>query len=143
GIVTQEEDLFPNSPSATVPDWLPRWLERGTRLALISEKARSEFIVVPILLAARELSGDKFAIYSGQRLDVDPDKGLAGECDFILALGPPVPPLRALIATVVEGRTAALDAGLGECMAQMLAARRSDERPGRVAVPVYGRVCTV
>jgi hypothetical protein len=30
-------------------------------LALISEKARSEFIVVPILLAARELTGDQIA----------------------------------------------------------------------------------
>jgi len=61
GIVTQEADLFPSSPSAPVPDWLPGWLARGTRLALISEKARSEFIVVPILLAARELSGDHLA----------------------------------------------------------------------------------
>lgn len=47
GVTTQEADLFPSRPSAPVPDWLPGWLARGTRLALISEKARSEFIVVP------------------------------------------------------------------------------------------------
>src|SRR5438105_3659049 len=101
GVTPQEADLFPNTPCAVVPDWLPGWLARGTRLALISEKARSEFIVVPILLAARELSGDRFAIYSGQRLDVDPDNGLVGECDFILAVGPALPPLHAPVMTLV------------------------------------------
>src|SRR5947208_3970139 len=101
GITTQEADLFPDAPAVAVPEWLPGWLERGTRLALISEKARSEFIVVPVLLAARELCDDRLAIYSGQRLDVAPEQGLTGECDFILALGPALPPLRAPIATVV------------------------------------------
>jgi hypothetical protein len=46
------------------------------QLALLSEKARSEFVVAPILLAARELSHDAFAIYSGQRLGVDASRGL-------------------------------------------------------------------
>ena len=66
----------------------------GMQLALVSEKARSEFIVAPILLAVRELSGERIAILSGQRLDVDPDRRLQGECDFILALSDPVPRLR-------------------------------------------------
>ena len=67
GITTEEADLFPDAVPPPVPGWLPGWLARGTHLALISEKARSEFIVVPILLAGRELSGDRFAIFSGQR----------------------------------------------------------------------------
>ncbi len=94
GVSPEERDLFPNLPAATVPDWLPGWLARGTRLALISEKSRSEFIVVPILLAG-ELSGDRFSIFSGQRLDVDSEEGLVGECDFILTIGPALPPLHA------------------------------------------------
>ena len=44
GVITQEAALFPGSPVAQVPDWLPGWLARGTRLALISEKARSELL---------------------------------------------------------------------------------------------------
>src|SRR2546421_11515306 len=88
GITLQEAALFPKFSPAPVPDWLPEWLARGTRLALISEKSRSEFIVVPILLAGRELCENRFAIFSGQRLDVDPEAGLVGECDFILAIGP-------------------------------------------------------
>ncbi len=142
GVVTQEADLFPGSPSVAVPDWLPGLLARGTRLALISEKARSEFIVVPILLAAREISGDKFAIYSGQRLDVDPDKGLVGECDFILAVGPALPPLHAPVMTVVEAKKNDIEVGLGQCIAQMVGARKFNEASGRTGSPVFGCVTT-
>ena len=54
GVTTQEADLFPGASVAAVPAWLVESLARATRLALISEKARSEFIVAPILMAARE-----------------------------------------------------------------------------------------
>lgn len=142
GIRMQEADLFPTPPAAPVPAWLPGWLARGTRLALISEKARSEFIVVPILLAARELSSDQFAIFSGQRLDVDTEQGLTGECDFILALGQAVPPLHAPIAIVVEAKKNDVEAGLGQCIAQMAAARRFNDTAGLTTSPVYGCVTT-
>ena len=29
GVTTQEADLFPDSPTAPVPDWLPEWLRAG------------------------------------------------------------------------------------------------------------------
>jgi hypothetical protein len=141
GVRLEEANLFPNAPTVVAPDWLAGILSRGTRLALISEKARSEFIVVPILLAARELAGDRFAIFSGQRLDVDPEAGLIGECDFILAVGPPVPPLRAPIATVVEAKKNDVEAGLGQCVAQMIAAQRFNEAARRSG-PVFGCVTT-
>lgn len=142
GVTVREADLFPAVAPAAVPAWLPGWLARGTRLALISEKARSEFIVVPILLAARELCGDRVAIFSGQRLDIDSDRGLAGECDFLLALGPPVPPLRAPIAAVVEAKKNDVEAGLGQCIAQLVAARAFNEAAGWAGAPLYGCVTT-
>lgn len=142
GVVTREGAIFPNATSVQVPSWLPGWLARGTRLALISEKSRSEFIVVPILLAAREISGDRFAIYSGQRLDVDPAKGLIGECDFILAVSPALPPLHAPVMTVVEAKKNDIEVGLGQCIAQMLAARIFNEQAGHTAAPIYGCVTT-
>lgn len=141
GLRVVEADLFPGRVPATVPDWLPGWLTRGTSLALISEKARSEFIVVPILLAAKELSGGRLAIFSGQRLDVDADRGLTGECDFILALGPSVPPLRSPIAAVVEAKKNDVEGGLGQCIAQTVAAREFAAAAGHTA-PVYGCVTT-
>src|ERR1700730_1217296 len=103
GVTARAATLFPNLKPVSVPVWLKELLARGTQgiqLSLISEKARSEFIVAPILLASRELSGDRFAIYSGQRLDVDPTIGVTGECDFILPAAEAMLPLQAPIATV-------------------------------------------
>ncbi len=108
----------------------------------VSEKARSEFIVAPILLALRELSGERIAILSGQRLDVDPARRLQGECDFLLALSDPVPRLRAPVAAVVEAKKNDIDAGLGQCIAQMVAVQLYNERSGWPLKSVYGCVTT-
>ena len=95
-IVTVPGDLFPGLTALPVPEWLRDLLARGQAVAaLVSEKARSEFLVTPVLLACRDLVSGDLSIYSGQRLDVDADLGLTGECDYILALTPPVPRLRA------------------------------------------------
>jgi hypothetical protein len=143
GITSRPADLFPNSVPAAAPPWLTESLARGGQgihLSLISEKSRSEFVVAPVLLAGRELSGDRFAIYSGQRLDVDPSRGLTGECDFILAASEPVLPLRAPIAVVVEAKKNDIEGGLGQCVAQMFAADQFNQAAGRAGSSVFGCV---
>jgi hypothetical protein len=142
GVPSQPGDLFPSLSPIPVPAWLQESLARGMALALLSEKARSEFVVAPILLAARELSRDAIAIYSGQRLDVDASRGLLGECDFILALSPPVPRLRTPLVTIVEAKEHDIEAGLGQCIAQMVAARLFSERAGQHLPALFGCVTT-
>lgn len=142
GITARPGALFPGLQPLSVPGWLQDMLARGMRLALVSEKARSEFIVAPILLAVREFSGERIAILSGQRLDVDPSRRLLGECDFILALSDPVPRLRAPLLTLVEAKKNDIDAGLGQCVAQMVAAQEYNERSGQPLPAVYGCVTT-
>lgn len=141
GVTTSEADLFPEPPPVEVPAWLRETLDRRTQLSLLSEKSRSEFIVVPILLASRELSPAPLAIFSGQRLDVDPGRGLVGECDFILAIAPPVPPLRTPIATIAEAKKNDIEGGLGQCVAQMVAADLFNQAASH-ATPIYGCVTT-
>ncbi len=142
GVVVHPGVLFPGLQPLTVPVWLQDLLVRGMRLALLSEKSRGEFIVAPILLAVRELSGDRIAILSGQRLDVDPDRRLVGECDFILALSEPVPLLRAPLLTMVEAKKHDIEAGLGQCLAQMVAAQVYNERAGLLLPAIFGCVTT-
>jgi hypothetical protein len=142
GVIARPGELFAGLPPLPAPTWLQELLARGMRLALVSEKARSEFIVAPILLAVREQSGERISILSGQRLDVDPDRRLLGECDFILALSDPVPRLRAPILTVVEAKKNDIEAGLGQCVAQMVAAQLYNERAGQAVPAVYGCVTT-
>ena len=142
GVTVHPGVLFPDLQSVSGPPWLRETLARGMRLALVSEKARSEFIVAPILLAMRELSGERIAILSGQRLDVDPERRLQGECDFILALSEPVPRLRAPLLMLVEAKKHDIEAGLGQCVAQMVAAQLYNERSERSPAAVFGCVTT-
>lgn len=145
GVTTRPGDLFPGLRPAPVPAWLADLLGRGMRLALVSEKARSEFIVAPVLLAVREAAGEAIAILSGHRLDVDPDRRLVGECDFLLTRSEPVPRLRAPLMAVVdhvEAKKNGIDGGLGQCIAQMVAAQVYNERAGQPMAALYGCVTT-
>jgi len=89
GYRSRAGSLFPSLTPVDVPTWLTALLAKNTPLAFISEKSRSESIISPILTAAREVTADRLAVFSGQRLDIDPARGLTGECDFILSLADP------------------------------------------------------
>lgn len=141
GLSSRHEILFAGLKPLTVPVWLSDLLERGRKTAaLVSEKARSEFLVVPVLLAVREFATGNVSVFSGQRLDVDPQRGLAGECDYILALTQPLPRLRAPLITVLEAKKGDVEAGLGQCVAQMVGARLFNERAGEPQRPLFGCV---
>ena len=142
GVAQRPGKLFPGLPDAAPPPWLAGQLARGMELALVSEKARSEFIVAPILLAVRELSGGRVSILSGQRLDVDPMRRLTGECDFLLSLADPLPRLRAPLLAVLEAKRNDIEAGLGQCAAQMVAAQMFNEHAGRAGRVIHGCVTT-
>jgi hypothetical protein len=142
GVSSRPGVVFPDLQPLPVPDWLADLLARGMQLALVSEKARSEFIVAPLLLAVRDAAGGTVAILSGQRLDVDPSRRLLGECDFLLARSEPVPRLRAPVMAVVEAKKNDIEGGLGQCIAQMVAAQLYNERSGEAVESVYGCVTT-
>ncbi len=141
GVEQRYAAIFPTLADATPPPWLMPQLARGMELALMSEKARSEFIVAPILLAVRELSGGRVSILSGQRLDVDASRRLNGECDFLLSLSEPLPRLRSPLLAVLQAKRNDLEGELGQCAAQMVAAQLFNERADRIG-PVYGCVTT-
>jgi hypothetical protein len=142
GVTLQLVGLFTALVPLPVPEWLGEALARGMELSLLSETARSEFIVGPILLASRQLSHNAFTIYSGQRLDVQPEKGLVGECDFILAASPSFPILHSPEVTIVEAKKNDIEVGLGQCVAQMVGARYFNERAGNSFGPIFGCVTT-
>src|SRR5947209_7206824 len=140
GLMIETVELFPGLIPLPIPEWLRDMLERGTRQSLLSEKARGEFIVVPILLACQEQSPGAVSIYSGQRLDVDPARGLVGECDFILSATPPLPALRAPLVTIVEAKRNEVESGVWQCIAQMVGAREFNQRAGGGPEVIYGCV---
>jgi hypothetical protein len=129
-------DVQPLAPSP----WLVESLQRGQGMALLSEKARGETIVAPILLECQGRFGANYSIYSGVSLEVNGDMNLKGECDFIVARAPKAPFLRAPLLVIVEAKRAYLEGGIAQCASQMLAARRfNDERNCSIPL-IYGCV---
>lgn len=122
--------------------WLSETLERGLANALVSEKARSEFLVAPLLLAVKEINENRIQVFSGQTLNVDANIGLTGECDFILSKTEPTPILREPIMAVVEAKKNDIELGLGQCIAQMAAAKIFNLRRGNDFKEIFGCVTT-
>ena len=143
GLTLATDLLFPALEPSALPEWLEPTLLRGRPMALLSEKSRSEFIVAPLMLAVRELSGERLTVYSGQRLAADPSVGLDGECDYLLSAAPPLPVLQTPVVCVVEAKKNDIESGLGQCAAQMLGAQRLNEREGiGTDTALYGCVTT-
>jgi len=86
GLTVLEADLFSQVPAIVPRDDFLATLAEGATLALAinTEKAKSEFIIAPLLLELRRLMGGAIGLFSGVELDVDAAKGLNGVCDFIL-----------------------------------------------------------
>lgn len=137
-----QEPLFAQIPRIEPSSWLSDSLRKGRGIAFYSEKSRSEFIVAPVLLSCLETLQNEYCLYSGIRLDVDPDKGLKGECDFILAKAPPTPALRAPVVVIVEAKKNDIEEGLAQCAAQMIAARIFNERHKETLPEMFGCVTT-
>ena len=136
------EPVFPEIPPITPSSLLQETLQRAASLALLSEKARAEFIVAPILLEVRAQLHDTISIYSGVRFDVAPAEGLQGICDFLVTKSPPLPAIQAPVIVLVEAKKNDLEDGLGQCAAEMIAAQRVNERDNLTGWPVYGCVTT-
>jgi hypothetical protein len=136
------EPLFEQVPPLKPSAWLTETLQKGLDLFLISEKARSEFLVVPILLAMRDFYHCKISIYSGARFDIDAENGLQGVCDFIISKSPPLPTIQAPVMMMVEAKKNDIEEGLGQCAAEMIAARLFNKMEQNPIQTIFGCVTT-
>jgi hypothetical protein len=132
------DPLLPLTPGVT----LISILRSAKELSIRSEKARSELLVMPILLDAREKTDKFFTIYSGDNLNADPGRGLNGECDFILTKDTGSYTISYPIVQVVEAKRNDLEEGLKQCAAQLIGARIFNEKKGLALPRLYGCATT-
>ena len=135
---TSTKDLFEDK-KVKIDNYLKEALESAFELPLKSEKARSELIVMPILLEARKLNNKSFFIFSGKNLDIDESLGLNGECDFIISKTDNKFFLQAPIFGLVEKKQN-IDLGLGQCIAQMVGAKIFNEKKKSNIDTIFGCV---
>jgi hypothetical protein len=144
GLTEKYVQLFNDVATLEPSKWLQETLSYSIKLALSSssEKARSEFIIAPILIELERRNMNKLSIYSGEKLDVDEEQGLKGECDFILSKGSISLTIQAPIFSLVEAKKSDIKGGLGQCIAQMLGAQRFNELENNSISGIYGCVTT-
>jgi hypothetical protein len=136
--------LFQDVSSVLPSDWLQETLSISEELGLFSgtEKARSEFIVAPILIEIERRNRGRLMIFSGKSLEGDRSQGLNGECDFLFCKGESTRIVQAPIFSVVEAKKQDLDLGIGQCVAQMVGAHLFNQRKGDSIPTLYGCVTT-
>ncbi|MGB0564025.1 MAG: hypothetical protein ACPGVO_19825 [Spirulinaceae cyanobacterium] len=83
-ILTETVGLFATAPQVEPPELLNLVLTDNVPLAIAigTEKARSELIVMPILVALRKHFQNQISLFSGVEFNVDSDRNLNGICDF-------------------------------------------------------------
>ncbi len=79
-------------------------------------------------------------VLPGVTFDVDKARGLAGYCDYLIARSPEIYYIQGPILAVVEAKKEDLVAGLGQCVAEMVAIRLFNEREGTPVEAVFGCV---
>ena len=128
--------LEPVPPSTLLVDVLNRKMFLAT--AIGTEKAKSEMIVADVLVELREHFEQQISLFSGIDFNVDEESGLTGVCDFLISLSPEQFYLEAPIIVVVEAKNDNLEVGLGQCVAEMVAAQRFNAEKGNDIPVVYG-----
>ena len=145
GLQTDEQgDYFAPTPPAALSDTLRKHLHRYVPLATAigTEKARSEFIIVPLLLEVIEQASPPVSIFSGVEFNPDPERGLRGVCDFLLSLSPEQLTIKAPVVAVVEAKNENLKTGINQCIAEMLAAQVFNRAKNNPIETVFGAVTT-
>lgn len=139
--LVEKSGIFADAPHP-ISAYLRETLQENVSLAtsINTEKARSELIIAPVLVEIRKLLDRKISLFSGIELNVDKDLDLSGCCDFIISDSPEQLFLKAPVITIVEAKNENMMSGLGQCLAEMVAARLFNEREGHSIATVYGAV---
>jgi hypothetical protein len=84
----------------------------------------------------------RISLFSGIDFNVDAERGLTGICDFLVSLSPMQSFLEAPVIVLVEAKKDDPVPGLGQCVAEMLAAQRFNAEKGNNIPRVYGVTTT-
>ena len=116
-------------------------LEDSAKTYLGSEKARSEFVVTPVLQALSRKNKGKFSIFSGYEFNIDKAHELNGFCDFILSSSSNGFVIEAPAFFIVETKKTDIDDNaIAQCSAELYAAQIFNAQNNLPQQAIYGCV---
>ena len=143
GLTIEESiDLFTDNPEVLPSSYLQITLNENVFLAtaINTEKSRSELIIAPVLLEVRRILNFQIGFFSGSEFNVDLQAGLSGYCDYILTASKESYEIRTPVVTLAEAKNESIKSGLGQCIAEMVAAQLFNQRNGEAIDSIYGAV---
>ena len=141
---TESIGIFAEIEPITPSDYLTTGLAKKVPLAAAigTEKARSELIVADVLVELREKFDYRISFFSGIDFNVDSENDLTGVCDFLISLSPGQLFLEEPVIALVEAKNTDMKLGLGQCVAEMIAAQRFNQEKGNDIPCIYGATTT-
>ncbi len=142
--LVEELGRFNQLPEVAPSPLLAETLQDNVPLAvaIATEKARSELIVSPILVAIRKHLNNQISLFSGVDFNVAPKLGLSGFCDFIISRSSLQTIVQAPVLALVEAKNDNIKSGFGQCLAEMVAAQMFNQAQNNPTPKVYGAVTT-
>ncbi|CAK0740282.1 conserved hypothetical protein [Gammaproteobacteria bacterium] len=142
--IIEKIGIFAHLEESQITDYFSITLEENIPLAVSinTEKARSELLVSNVLIEVRKKFDRKISFFSGIEFNVDRKKRLVGYCDFLVSLSSEQLFVKAPIIILAEAKNGNIVDGLGQCIAEMVAARIFNEREGNKLSVIYGAVTT-
>ncbi len=137
----EKNNLFADIPACKTSDRLLDLLNYNVPLALANntEKARSEMIISPILIEFKRQFNGNISLFSGVEFNVNEEKGLSGYCDFIISSSKEQLFIKSPIVMLVEAKNENIKNGLGQCIAEMIAAQLFNQQHN-INKTIYGIV---
>ncbi len=143
GLTLVEGDRFlPTISPITPGNYLVEFLQESIPLAVGtgSEKARSELIISPLLVEVRRQTQRQISVFSGEDFTVDASVGLNGVCDFLISRSTEQMLIESPVVIILEAKKGDLKLGLGQCMAEMVAAQRFNQANQKDISTLYGAI---
>ncbi len=140
GLKDKKQALCLDGNLLPISDWLQTALEMQKELPVGTEKAKSELIITPVLLELRSKNKTKFTFFSGYTFDVDKEKALTGRCDYLLIKDAQSVDIESPIIGIFEAKDDNVDRWIGQCGAEMYAARLFNQQTHTNIEIIYGGV---
>ncbi|QTA83366.1 Uncharacterized protein dnl_57680 [Desulfonema limicola] len=142
--IIENKDITSDIKEIEISENLSATLNENVPLALAinTEKARSELIIINVLLELKKIFKNELSLFSGTEFNVDKQKNLNGFCDYIISNSPEQLFLNSPIITIVEAKNENIISGYGQCIAEMIASKIFNEQEGESTSVIYGVVTT-
>ncbi len=140
GIQTSYSPVLQNVIPQEATPLLSAELAESHRFPMLTEKAKSEHIISPVLREICRRNPDNLTLFSGYELTADKKRGLNGYCDFLFSKTSVPIEISTPMICLVEAKSENIEGGVGQCAAEMLAARIFNEKDGSEVRIIHGCV---